>query len=189
MAIHGRGPLADLLRVSLRHSGIGQVHMMAPPSSAARSGRAASASTDLMILAHSWHPDTFDDAGCLALDLPHLPVAAWGSHGCIGPLVVPGQTPCLGCAHLHSRDRDPAFSTVHMQRVHARPDTPAIDPGLALAVAAVATMQVTGWVESLAGCQPDPHRLHIRLPGGIVDREDLAAHPLCGCGWLRTASA
>jgi len=184
VGIHGSGPLADAMRVSLRHSGIGRVEMMAPPSSAARTGRAASASTDVMVLAHHWHPDTFDDAGCLALDLPHLPVAAWGSHGCVGPLVVPGQTPCLRCAHLHAHDRDPAFSTLQMQRVHARPDTPAIDAGLALAVAAVATVQITGWIESLAGCEPDPHRLHLRLPGASIEREDLTAHPLCGCGWV-----
>lgn len=188
VAIHGRGPLADAVQVALRHSGIGRVHRSSPPSSAARSGRAASTMTDLQVLAHTWHPDAFDDAGCLALDLPHLPLAAWGAHGVVGPLVVPGRTPCLGCGHLHARDRDPAFPTLQMQRAHARPEPPAVDTALILAVAALATVQIIGWLESLAGGETDPHRLHVRLPGGQIVREEFAAHPLCGCGWSSSAS-
>lgn len=185
VAIHGRGPLADAVRIALRHSGIGRVTMAAPPSSSARIGRAASSTTDLVILAHMWHPDSFDDAGCLALDLPHLPIAAWGPHGVVGPLVIPGRTACLRCAQLYARDRDQAFPTLQMQRNHARPDPPPVDAALALAVAAMTTVTVTGWVESLAGAAPTGRRMHIRLPGGVVDYEDLQRHPLCGCGWAQ----
>lgn len=192
IGVHGRGVLADAVRVCLRQSGIGDVIATAPPSSSARIGRSQSVGIDLFILAHSWHPQAYDDAGCLALDVPHLPIAAWGSHGVIGPLVIPGLTACLHCAHLHAHDRDPAFASLHLQRSHAQPDVAAVDTGLALAVAAHATLQVCGWVEALGDDQRHPsesQRMHLRLPGGQVESEDVLAHPLCGCRWREESAA
>ncbi len=186
ISVYGTGPLAQAVRISLRQSGIGHVTDAAPPSSAARIGRTQATGIDLFVLAHAWHPDSFDDAGCLALDVPHLAVAAWGAHGSIGPLVVPGRTPCLRCGLLHAQDADSAFASLHLQRVHAHPDVAAVDTALAAAVAAHAAMQVCAWLESLgehAEAIPMSHRLHLSLPGGLERREEFPAHPLCGCGW------
>jgi hypothetical protein len=188
IGVFGQGPLAHAVRTTLRQSGIGHVRTATPPSSAARIGRNQASGIDLFILAHAWHPDSFDDAGCLALDVPHLPVAAWGSLGTVGPLVVPGHTPCLRCGYLHAADQDRAFPTVHLQRSYARVDTAPVDTALALAVAAHAVMTVCSWVESGGGPpgdqpQPSSTRLHLRLPGGHLEQHHVAAHPLCGCRW------
>lgn len=50
-------------------------------------------------------------------DITHLPVAFEPGATTIGPLVIPGRTPCLACRDGHERDRDPAWSTLHSQLV------------------------------------------------------------------------
>lgn len=56
-------------------------------------------------------------AGYLRDDVPHLPVAFERDAALIGPLVVPGRTPCLSCRDAHERDRDPAWPLLHAQLV------------------------------------------------------------------------
>lgn len=52
-------------------------------------------------------------------DIAHLPIAFEVGGTTIGPLVVPGRTPCLSCRDGHERDRDPAWSMLHAQLVGA----------------------------------------------------------------------
>jgi hypothetical protein len=194
IGVHGQGPLAQAVTIALRQAGIGVVSRSAPPSSAARAGRALAADVDLHVLAHGWHPDSFDDAGCLALDLPHLPVAAWGARGVIGPLIVPGRTACLTCGVLHARDRDRAWPALHLQRAHLSVDLVAADSALIAAVAGHSVLTVCAWLDSVALARrggPSPElecqRVTIRSPWGSVERESFPAHPLCGCRWSRRA--
>lgn len=53
----------------------------------------------------------------LRADLPHLPVAFDAGGVTVGPLVVPGKTPCLSCRDGHDRDRDAAWPLLHAQLV------------------------------------------------------------------------
>ena len=48
-------------------------------------------------------------------DRPHLPVGFEPGGFTVGPLVVPGRTPCLSCRDGHARDRDPSWPLVHTQ--------------------------------------------------------------------------
>jgi hypothetical protein len=50
-------------------------------------------------------------------DLPHLPVAFERQAAVIGPLVLPGRTPCLSCRDAHEQQRDPAWPMLHAQLV------------------------------------------------------------------------
>ena len=50
-------------------------------------------------------------------DLPHLPIGFEQDAAVVGPLVVPGRTPCLSCRDAHERDRDPAWPRLHAQLV------------------------------------------------------------------------
>ncbi len=50
-------------------------------------------------------------------DLPHLPVAFEQQAATIGPLVIPGTTPCLSCRDAHECLRDPAWPMLHAQLV------------------------------------------------------------------------
>ncbi len=58
-------------------------------------------------------------AGYLRDDLAHLPVAFEPGGTTIGPLIVPGRTPCLSCRDAHERDRDPAWPRMHAQLIGA----------------------------------------------------------------------
>ncbi len=55
-------------------------------------------------------------------DVAHLPVAFEPGAMTIGPLVVPGQTPCLSCRDGHERDRDASWPSLHAQLVGATSD-------------------------------------------------------------------
>lgn len=50
-------------------------------------------------------------------DRPHLPIAFEHQAAVIGPLVIPGRTPCLSCRDEHERRRDPAWPMLHAQLV------------------------------------------------------------------------
>ncbi len=50
-------------------------------------------------------------------DRAHLPVAFEREAAVIGPLVVPGRTPCLSCRDEHETRRDPAWPMLHAQLV------------------------------------------------------------------------
>lgn len=50
-------------------------------------------------------------------DRAHLPIAFEQEAATIGPLVVPGRTPCLSCRDEHERLRDPAWPMLHAQLV------------------------------------------------------------------------
>lgn len=52
-------------------------------------------------------------------DLAHLPIAFEPGGTTIGPLVIPGRTPCLSCRDGHERDRDAAWPILHAQLVGA----------------------------------------------------------------------
>jgi bacteriocin biosynthesis cyclodehydratase domain-containing protein len=118
--------------------------------------------------------------------VPHLLAQVEGALGAVGPLVLPGRTPCLRCLDLVRASIDPGWPSVAAQRdVPARtPHTmaTACDGTLAVAVAAQAAMQVLQLVEgdtpaSTAGT------LELELPGWQWRRRTWPHHPDCGCAW------
>lgn len=54
-------------------------------------------------------------ARLMAVDITHLGIELAGDRVTVGPLVVPGSTPCLACVHAHRRDRDPTWPLVAAQ--------------------------------------------------------------------------
>ena len=50
-------------------------------------------------------------------DTAHLPVGFEPGALTVGPLVIPGRTPCLSCRDGHERDRDAAWPLVHAQLI------------------------------------------------------------------------
>lgn len=51
----------------------------------------------------------------MAADIAHLPIDVAGDQVSVGPLVVPGRTPCLACRNGHRRDRDPSWPLLAAQ--------------------------------------------------------------------------
>ena len=171
VAVVGSGGLRDRVSPALADAGLRESEV---------------ADATVVILADAQHPDVpafFDHD---VQDLPHLNVALLGAVATVGPLVVPGRTSCLRCAHLHRRDADPAWPLLAVQwsqAVKAMPYPP-IDPLLAAVAAGHAALMVRAWADA----PEDPGTwadvaVTIRLPGGDVTRIPRPVHPLCGCRW------
>lgn len=170
-AVNGDGPLADALRRAVAASGM-------------QSGNGAKA--DVRIVARNGFPDVVDDPTSDDYNHPHLSVSVFGERALVGPMVVPGQTSCLRCRHLHRLDADPGWSMVSLHLVSAtkRIPVPPLDRLLVQLAAVRAALMVRQWVD-------DPHRpqlwadfaWEVWLPAGLVQRVERPPHPLCGCRW------
>ena len=167
----GSGELADHVRTALFAAGLHEAHGC-PPT--------------VVVLADAPHPDVPAQFDRPELDLPHLHAGVLGARAVVGPLVVPGRTSCLRCAHLHRRDADPAWPLLAVQWTHAVAGLalPDVDPLLARMAGDVAALLLRTWAD-----YPDaPERwsdvaIEARLPDGTTRRQARPAHPLCGCRW------
>ena len=117
-------------------------------------------------------------------DLPHLHVAARASTAVVGPLVDPGRTSCLRCAHLHRRDADPAWPLLAVQWAQAVPAHVTVDPLLARHAATHAVTLLRTWADA----PDDPAAWSDRaltITGAAGDSAWVTRppHPLCGCRW------
>lgn len=172
VAVRGHGPLADGVRAMVVGSGLCLVEGSGPAG--------------ITVLADAPHPDVPAFAERMRMSGAHLHVGVLGDRGCVGPLVVPGITGCLECAHLHHRDADPAWPVLAVQWAQAvrAMRQPPMDPVLAQLVAIQATLLVRAWAD-----EPDHYErwagfaLDVRLPDGAIERRERPPHPLCGCRW------
>ncbi|MGO4955776.1 hypothetical protein ACTQ49_00635 [Luteococcus sp. Sow4_B9] len=114
-------------------------------------------------------------------DLPHLVVGCHGDIGRIGPLVLPGRTPCVTCHDLALGVTDPAWPRVlaHLCRMRT-----AAHPAMENWIAARTVLEV-GWMarslgsaEHLVGCV-EFHDLQHPRPR----RSTFGDHDDCGCCW------
>jgi bacteriocin biosynthesis cyclodehydratase domain-containing protein len=171
VSITGDGSLRDAIAAALEAGGLAEV--------------ATAAKATVVILADAHHPDVPAHVESGALDLPHLHVCVRGGRATVGPLVVPGVTGCLRCAHLHRRDRDRTWPLVAVQWSHvARGRSPGDSLMVSLA-AAHAVHLVRSWTDD-----PDQHErwanlaIDLRL-GDLLGRcVPRPPHPLCGCRWM-----
>jgi bacteriocin biosynthesis cyclodehydratase domain-containing protein len=115
---------------------------------------------------------------------PHLPVVVRETTAMIGPLVLPGRTPCLRCVELTRGDRDPVWPVLAAQLIGG---PRSIEPGdvvLASAAASIAVLHVLAWLD--CGSLELPSSAGGSLELSLVDlrlrRRTVAAHPGCGCG-------
>ncbi|HEX8519650.1 MAG TPA: TOMM precursor leader peptide-binding protein, partial [Pseudonocardia sp.] len=120
----------------------------------------------------------------------HLVAGLRDGTGVVGPLVLPGRSPCLGCVELHRRARDPGWPLVAAQLLRREGRG---DAGTAAATAALAVAQVLAALDAAAAA-PRPGAaaravppslgatLELDLAAGTVRRRRWAAHPDCPCG-------
>ena len=168
--VTGDGPLAEHVASAMAAAGLA-------------TGEAAAT---LVVLTDAPHPDVpahFDNP---ALDRPHLHVGAFGARAIAGPIVLPGRTSCLRCAHLHRRDADPAWPLVSVQWsqcIRALRPVP-MDPLLMRIVASSAALLARQMVDHPD--EPDRwtgYAIEHTLPSADPVRVDRPPHPLCGCTW------
>lgn len=113
----------------------------------------------------------------------HLSVVLRAADAVVGPLVRPGQDPCLRCLDLHRTDTDPAWPVV-LAALTRPADTAHAATGevgvLAGACAAVAAGHV---LALLAGATPPTcgATLELALPDLVTRERRWTPHPACGC--------
>jgi len=111
----------------------------------------------------------------------HLFVAVRDATAVVGPLVVPGHTPCLRCLELGRGERDPAWPRLAAQIVGEPPAVEASDVVLATMAAAVAAAQLLTLIDGVE--RPATMGGFLELTGvdGRVRRRSVSSHPACGC--------
>ena len=111
----------------------------------------------------------------------HLFVAVRDVTAVVGPLVVPGRTPCLRCLELGRGERDPAWPRLAAQLVG---EPAAVDPGdivLATMAAALATAQLLTLIDGVERPATMGGVLELGSADGRVRRRSISSHPGCGC--------
>ncbi|MDC7123088.1 thiamine biosynthesis protein ThiF [Cellulomonas fimi] len=119
--------------------------------------------------------------------VPHLSVVVREGDTVVGPLVDPGQGPCLRCLDLHRTDADPAWPRLVAQLVTApaAPDRPEVGvvAGVAASLAAAWALTVLdGTAAAAAGTTYE-----VGLPDALPRVREWAVHPDCGCTALPVA--
>jgi hypothetical protein len=112
----------------------------------------------------------------------HLAASAREAIGVVGPLVVPGQSACLGCVELARSDRDPAWPFILAQAAGQAAQPVACAATLASAVAAQAVSQVLSCLDLAqpAGAVTNA-TLELVAPGWQWRRRSWPQHGQCRC--------
>jgi len=169
ITVRGEGQMADLLREVIPSCG-----MPVTPSEQAT----------LTVLADRGHPDASAGPSTGEPLGAHLPVRAYGSVGSVGPLIVPGRTPCLHCHDLHRRDRDLDWPLIGVQWAQCAERHAPVDSLLAHQLAVASAQVIRDWIDSPeAVTQWSGFALAFGPSSGDATIEQRPAHPLCGCQW------
>ena len=136
---------------------------------------------DLVVLAPVRSGEAEGAGSLVAAGTPHLLAEVRDSTGVVGPLVLPGRTPCLRCLDLTRSDLDPRWPALAAQLASAVPAAEACDGPLALAVAAQAAMQVLAMVDGTVDPAALGGTLELALPDWRWRRRSWPLHPDCGC--------
>ncbi|MBA0051476.1 ThiF family adenylyltransferase [Streptomyces sp. AJS327] len=115
---------------------------------------------------------------------PHLFSGVVEGTGVVGPLVLPGRSPCAECLARRGCERDPSWGLVVGQwrsPARRRAGVPACDAALATMVAGVTAAYALNFLDG-DGNSGAGYRLRYALPHLISETDRFAAHPECPCG-------
>jgi hypothetical protein len=151
-----------------------------------QAGIAVGPDPDLVVILSSGEPGRAALADAVRCRVNHLLVVLDGGAVRIGPLVVPGRTPCMGCTDLHRAAWDPGWQALVPQFGRAVPHN------VSVLVQQVAAAEVTAVCLELAATAPHDQRgsspIRTIGPDRAVRVDDHAAfHPRCACSLLSAA--
>ncbi len=177
VAVVGTGGLADCLARALADSGA----VVSRPPAAALATEAdppRRPEPRLVVLAGpSAEPDRTLTDSLFRAGRPHLVVRLEPDRAVVGPLVLPGRTPCIRCQDLHRCRLDDAWPHL-LAQLCREPVAP--EPTLLAWAASTAAVQALAW---LAGGPPEAAGSTLEL--GLADfrlrTRAWPAHPRCGC--------
>jgi len=155
------------------------IRLLAPSTGTALSPYRAA--PDLALVAPGERPPTELLAELTERAIPHLVVEVCEDRAVLGPLVVPGRTPCRRCRDLALADRDPLWPrTAAGLAGDAATSRPACDTTLAALAANHAVLHALAFLDG----QTPPSigaTWEFALPYALPERRALAEHPSCGC--------
>ncbi len=181
----GGGRVAGAAARALGAAGVGGVERRADLTEQglrARTGRGPGVRPSCVVLVEGAAADSARAADLVRRDVPHLSVVVREGDVVVGPLVRPGDGPCLRCLDLHRADLDPVWPTVLAQLLsagHGVPEESAV-AGLAGGLAA---LQVLALLDGRAEPAAAGATLEVELPDGLVTRRPWPGHAECGCRW------
>lgn len=122
---------------------------------------------------------------------PHLYGGVMEGTGVVGPLVLPGSTPCGGCAMRTRAEQEPSWPLLVGQWRTAsrrRAGVPACDIALATMVAGATASYALSYLDGDGGCAAG-YRLRFALPHLLPDTERFSPHLECPCGAASVSAA
>jgi bacteriocin biosynthesis cyclodehydratase domain-containing protein len=183
VVVSGAGAVSAPLVRLLRDAGVGEVREAEAPGAATRD-------PDLTVLAGDHEPATDLVEGLMRAGLPHLVAGMRGDTGVVGPLVLPGATPCLRCVDLTRRQRDREWAGVREQL--SRPERSVLPAPAAAAVttavAALAAAEVLAQVEGRAAATTGASA-SLTLAAPLPSLRRWPLQPACGCAWHTFSAA
>ena len=132
----------------------------------------------LVVLAEGDVPDLGLAAAYTKRRIPHLAVTAGTARAVVGPLVLPGRSSCLSCAHRHRTDIDPGWPAVARQLAQGTSRAPVF---LATAAACLAVGQVLDHIDGVVMPSTVNGTLEWRSGDQAPRRRTWEDHPECGC--------
>lgn len=136
---------------------------------------------DLAILTGYYIVDPVHYEEFLRADTAHLALVFNDFGAAVGPLTVPGRSPCLRCIDLHRVDADPAWPALATQlRSLGARESFSEEIGISALAAALATNMALRAV-SLRGPEPFNATLEFSLDAYIPAVREWSHHPDCGC--------
>ena len=118
----------------------------------------------------------------LGADVPHLAITIGDADAVIGPLVVPGRTPCLRCRDEHRLAAEPWWPAVAAQLLRRREALGTQDAQLVAEIAARLGRAITAHGSGQAtGLEGRSER--IDRASGVVSRREEPWHERCSCCW------
>lgn len=136
---------------------------------------------DLAIVAPGERPPTELLAELSERGVPQLLVEVCEDRAVLGPLVVPGQTPCVRCRDLSRAQRDPLWPRTQAGLAgDGATSRPACDTTLAAIAANNAALHALAFLDGQT--PPSVGAVwEFALPYALPERHAIPAHPACGC--------
>lgn len=132
---------------------------------------------DLAILVGSFAADPALGGFWLRRDVPHLQILYFENEVRLGPIVEPGERPCLNCVELNRRETDSSWAAVSSQLQGTR--SPAESNR---AASEVATLAVRLLSEKFSLVEGEPFAgIRLDIETGKLSLEKHAFNPLCTC--------
>lgn len=171
LALAGTGPTARRMADILAQCGL-TVHRVAPED-----GSAPGAHPDVAVLVAHYVVDPGFRGYWLRDDVPHLPIVFGDAEVHIGPMIEPGNGPCLYCLERQRTDADAAWPAIASQLLgrHSLTETPLRSAEVAALAARIVVSRVRH------GASPESVSWHLDVASGTLAARRERPHPLCQC--------